>query len=149
MDSFRRRMTGGLALAAGLLLVLPLAGLDPFLLDVLASGFLLASFAGSWDIVGGLAGQISLGHALFFGTAAYACALLTSLAGWPLPAAASASILLSAGAASSSEPVRASRRTVRRAAHPCPGRVCPRGPSDRRSSPPAVPTHGEAREEFR
>ncbi len=92
-------MTGGLALAAGLLLVLPLAGLDPFLLDVLASGFLLASFAGSWDIVGGLAGQISLGHALFFGTAAYACALLTSLAGWPLPAAASASILLSAGAA--------------------------------------------------
>src|SRR4030067_378114 len=60
-----RRTTGALALGAGLLLLLPLAGLDLFLLDVLASGFLLAAYVGSWDIVGGVAGQICLGHALF------------------------------------------------------------------------------------
>ncbi len=93
------RTTGVLAAAGGILLILPLAGLDPFLLDVLTSGFILAVYAGSWDIVGGIAGQISLGHALFFGTATYACALLTSLAGWPFFAAAAAALILSAAAA--------------------------------------------------
>lgn len=94
----RRATTGALALGAGLLLFLPLAGLDRYFLDVLTVGFLLAAFVGTWDIVGGLAGQISLGHALFFGTATYACALLTSLAEWPFFAAAGAALLLSAGA---------------------------------------------------
>lgn len=92
------RTTGALAAAGGLLLLLPLAGLDPFLLDVLTVGFILAVYAGSWDIVGGIAGQVSLGHAVFFGTATYACALLTSLWGWPLWAAAAAALLLSAAA---------------------------------------------------
>ena len=94
-----RSTTGALALGTGLLLLLPLAGLDHFLLDVLASGFLLAAYVGSWDIVGGVAGQICLGHALFFGTATYSCALLTSLAGWPFAAAAAAALLLSTTAA--------------------------------------------------
>jgi branched-chain amino acid transport system permease protein len=91
------KTTGALAAsaAAGILLFLPAAGLDPFLLDVLTTGFLFAAFAGSWDIVGGVAGQISLGHALFFGTATYACAALTTLLGWPFPAAAVAAVLLS------------------------------------------------------
>lgn len=92
------RLPGGLAAAAGILLLLPLAGLDAYFLDMLTVGFLLAVFAGSWDIAGGLAGQISLGHALFFGTATYSCALLTSLAGLPFPLAAAAGILLSVAA---------------------------------------------------
>lgn len=92
------RTTGALAAAGGLLLLLPLAGLDPFLLDVLTVGFILAVYAGSWDIVGGIAGQVSLGHAVFFGTATYACALLTSLWGWPLWAAGAGALLLSAAA---------------------------------------------------
>ena len=99
MTPFARRTVGALALGAGILLLLPLAGLDRFLLDVLVSGFLLASYVGSWDIVGGVAGQIGLGHALFFGTATYSCALLTSLAGWPFAAAAPAALLLSAAVA--------------------------------------------------
>lgn len=92
------RIPGALAAAAGVLLLLPLAGLDPYFLNVLTVGFLLAAYAGSWDIAGGLAGQISLGHALFFGTATYTCALLTSLAGLPFPLAAVAALLLSVAA---------------------------------------------------
>ncbi len=92
------RTTGALAAGGGILLILPLAGLDPFLLDVLTVGFILAVFAGSWDIVGGISGQISLGHAVFFGTATYTCALLTSLGGWPLWAAAATALLVSAAA---------------------------------------------------
>ncbi len=92
------RIPGALAAAAGVLLLLPLAGLDTYFLKVLTVGFLMAVYAGSWDIVGGVAGQISLGHALFFGTATYACALLTSLAGLPFPLAAVAALLLSVAA---------------------------------------------------
>jgi branched-chain amino acid transport system permease protein len=92
------RIPGALAAAAGVLLLLPLAGLDTYFLNVLTVGFLMAVYAGSWDIVGGVAGQISLGHALFFGTATYACALLTSLAGLPFPLAAVAALLLSVAA---------------------------------------------------
>ncbi|MBF8259774.1 MAG: hypothetical protein HW377_2148 [Actinobacteria bacterium] len=89
------KIPGVLVAGAGVLLLLPLAGLDAFLLDVLTIGFLLAVYAGSWDIVGGVAGQISLGHALFFGTATYTCALLTSLFGLPFMVAGAAAILLS------------------------------------------------------
>ena len=43
-----------------------------------------ALFAVSWDLVGGFIGQISLGHALFFGGAAYVSALLNFHFGIPL-----------------------------------------------------------------
>ena len=92
------RIPGAFAAAAGVLLILPLAGLDAYYLSVLTVGFLMAVLAGSWDIAGGLAGQISLGHALFFGAATYTCALLTSLAGLPFPAAAAVALLLSVAA---------------------------------------------------
>lgn len=93
-----RAATGALALGVGTLLFLPLTGLDRFFLDVLTVGFLLAAFAGTWDLVGGLAGQITLGHALFFGIATYSTALLTSLAGWSFAAAAVAALLFCAAA---------------------------------------------------
>jgi len=101
IDRATRNTTAWLAAAAGGLLLLPLSGRDPFLLDVLTMGFLLAAFAGSWDIVGGLAGQVSLCHALFFGIATYACAALTTLLHWPAVLAAAAGVLLAglAGAA--------------------------------------------------
>ena len=86
------------AAGIGLLLLFPLSSPDAFFLDVFTTGFLLAAFAASWDVVGGLSGQITLGHALPFGAAAYACALLTSFAGWPLPLAVWAAILLAAAA---------------------------------------------------
>lgn len=100
---------GWLAAGIGLLLLFPLSSPNAFFLDVLTTGFLLAAFSASWDVVGGVAGQITLGHALPFGAATYACALLTSLAGWPLPLAVAAAILLAtavgAGAGALSAPL--------------------------------------------
>lgn len=45
---------------------------------------IFALFAVSWDLVGGFLGQISLGHALFFGGAAYVSSLLNLHFGIPL-----------------------------------------------------------------
>jgi branched-chain amino acid transport system permease protein len=45
-------------------------------LQVLTLTFLFAAMAQSWNIVGGLANQMSLGHAAFFGVGAYTSTLL-------------------------------------------------------------------------
>src|SRR3954454_17341733 len=58
-------------------LLLPL-GLDPrgYAIRVFTLIFLFAAMAQSWNIVGGLANQMSLGHAAFFGIGAYNSTLL-------------------------------------------------------------------------
>ena len=59
-----------------LMVVLPMSGLSQYLIGVLISANVLAIFATSWDLLVGRSGQMSLGHALFFGVGAYATALL-------------------------------------------------------------------------
>lgn len=54
----------------GILLVFPLF-LKPYMLDVMIVIFLFAMLATAWDIIGGYAGQLSLGHVAFFGIGAY------------------------------------------------------------------------------
>ncbi len=90
-DPFRG---GWLAAGIGLLLLFPLSSPNAYFIDVFTTGFLLATFTASWDVIGGVAGQFTLGHALPFGVATYACALLTRLSGWPLPLACGFAVLL-------------------------------------------------------
>ena len=59
-----------------LLAVLPLVASD-FILSVLTSAFLYAVVGIAWNIMMGYAGQLSLGHALYFGTGAYVVAILS------------------------------------------------------------------------
>lgn len=67
----------GLAAILLAALALPL-GLDPqgYAIRVAALVLLFGAMAQSWNIVGGLAGQMSLGHAAFFGIGAYTSTLL-------------------------------------------------------------------------
>ena len=51
---------------------------DAFLLDSLVLILIWGTGAAAWNVAGGYAGQISLGHAAFFGLGAYAAALLTT-----------------------------------------------------------------------
>ena len=55
--------------------VAPFVVSDAFLLDSLILILIWGSAAGAWNIAGGYAGQISLGHSAFFGLGAYAAAL--------------------------------------------------------------------------
>jgi branched-chain amino acid transport system permease protein len=54
-----------------------------FLQDVGASLILAAIGASAWNIVGGYAGQVSVGHAIFFGAGAYVPLLVYTL--WQVP----------------------------------------------------------------
>jgi branched-chain amino acid transport system permease protein len=59
--------------AAGLV---PFVVGDAFLLDGLVLILIWGSSAAAWNVAGGYAGQVSLGHSAFFGLGAYAAALL-------------------------------------------------------------------------
>lgn len=65
------------------LLALPLVFRHPYLLRILTMASIFAIFAASWDLISGFIGQLNLGHAIFFGVAAYASGLLNLHTGLP------------------------------------------------------------------
>jgi branched-chain amino acid transport system permease protein len=70
----------GAALAA--VLAFPLAFTKPFPQDVAIKVFLFGALAAAWNVLGGIAGQVSLGNAVFFGLGAYGAALAQIRWGW-------------------------------------------------------------------
>src|SRR5437588_8079311 len=52
---------------------------NDYLLQVLFRVFLFAALGLAWNLVGGYAGQLSLGHAAYFGVGAYGLALLSKV----------------------------------------------------------------------
>src|SRR5438552_16923081 len=91
----------GLALLAIGLLIYPLVLTGPFYRDIGTSFLLAAISASAWNIVGGYAGQVSVGHSMFFGIGAYMPLLFYNLWGLPpvagVPAGILASLLLAVG----------------------------------------------------
>ena len=93
MSAGRRLVTPGRAALAALAGGLVLLALYP----VVATGygvrftlqlFMWVALAQSWNLVSGLTGYVSFGHVAFFGTGAYATAILVASRGWPWAAAA-------------------------------------------------------------
>src|SRR6478672_12817510 len=79
-----------LAAAGALLVVFPFVG-GKFYIDLMVTTMILGIFALSLELLVGLTGLVSFGHAAFFGIAAYATALLSPQAAaasiaWLLPA---------------------------------------------------------------
>ena len=65
-----------------LLLALPLVYGDPYVMRIVTMAAIFAIFAASWDLLAGYTGQVSFGHALFFGVGAYTSALVSLKLGW-------------------------------------------------------------------
>ena len=63
-------------IALSMLLAIPLAVDSPFLYHIFVMLCSFAALATAWNIVGGFAGQLSLGHAVFYGIGSYAAVLL-------------------------------------------------------------------------
>jgi branched-chain amino acid transport system permease protein len=91
-----------LATLAGLIILalLPFAITDVFLQRVGALVMLGAISASAWNLIGGYAGQVSVGHAMFFGAGAYSSLLVYTQFGWPpiagAPLGIAASLILAA-----------------------------------------------------
>ena len=59
-----------------LLLLPPLLGLDHWIINMLVFTLMFATMSSAWNLVGGVAGYPSLGHAAFFGIGAYTLAII-------------------------------------------------------------------------
>jgi branched-chain amino acid transport system permease protein len=68
----------GSLLLFGLAAAVPLLSRDGFLLDTLIIILLWGALSAAWNVASGYAGQVSLGHAAFFGIGAYSAALLAT-----------------------------------------------------------------------
>ncbi len=55
---------------------------NPYHLSILVSALVLGAVSIAWNVLAGLCGQVSFGHAGFFGVGAYASAVLAMKAGW-------------------------------------------------------------------
>jgi branched-chain amino acid transport system permease protein len=79
-----------------LVLAYPLLTADSAVYQRLGALVLLAAIgASAWNIVGGYAGQVSVGHAIFFGFGAYASVVVYTHFEWPPIAGAPIGMLLS------------------------------------------------------
>jgi branched-chain amino acid transport system permease protein len=75
-----------IAIAVAVLACIPLVITSNSLLNFLVSVLLLTLVGQGWNVLGGYGGQYSFGHAAFFGTGAYATAILQVRYGinaWP------------------------------------------------------------------
>jgi branched-chain amino acid transport system permease protein len=75
--AFLRERWGALALFA-VAAVAPLVVRDNFFLDSLVLILMWGALSAAWNVAGGYAGQVSIGHASFFGVGAYAAALMST-----------------------------------------------------------------------
>jgi branched-chain amino acid transport system permease protein len=62
----------------GLTALTPLVVKDAFFLDSLVLILIWGALSAAWNVAGGYAGQVSLGHSAFFGIGAYSAALLAT-----------------------------------------------------------------------
>ena len=97
LESLPRSLNAVLAVGFVALAAFPFVGTD-FYAQVVARMMILAIFAMSLDLLLGVTGLVSLGHAAFFGLAGYTLAFVTPQAEaaslwWTLPAAVGASAL--------------------------------------------------------
>jgi len=74
---------------AGLLAVIPLLGLSSYWMHILILVIMWSVIGMAWNLLGGYCGQVSFGHAAFFGVGAYTAGILYNKLGisawWGLP----------------------------------------------------------------
>lgn len=97
LETLPRGLQAALALGLLALLSFPFVGSD-FYVQMVARMMILAIFAMSLDLLQGVTGLVSLGHAAYFGLAGYALAFITPAGEpvslwWTLPVAVAASAL--------------------------------------------------------
>ena len=77
-----KRTTAVLGAAAVAAIALPFVVRDAYWVNLAVLALMAAQIGAAWNLVGGYAGQASLGHAAFFGLGAYTSTLLLVNFGW-------------------------------------------------------------------
>lgn len=75
-SAFRRYRVGQVLALAVVVVAIPLVVKNNFYIDIVVTTTLLACGSLAWNLLGGYAGQLSFGHAAFFGAGAYTTMVL-------------------------------------------------------------------------
>ncbi len=65
-----------------LLFLVPLVGLNSYIMHILILVLIYSLIGMGWNLLGGFCGQVSFGHAAFFGVGAYTAGILYTKLGW-------------------------------------------------------------------
>ena len=80
--TFQKRLAILLAVFIAALLALPLLiGDKPYVVNIFVLVFYMTTMSMAWNLLGGMTGQNSIGHACFMGIGAYTCALIVNNTG--------------------------------------------------------------------
>jgi len=67
----------------GIVLAIPfMLSFDPYYISIFIPAIILGAVSIAWNLLAGICGQVSFGHAAFFGIGAYASAILVMKADW-------------------------------------------------------------------
>ena len=71
------------SLVLGIVVIIPfLLSFNPYYVSIFISALILGGVSIAWNLLAGVCGQVSFGHAAFFGIGAYASAILVTKVGW-------------------------------------------------------------------
>lgn len=96
MATLKKFITPAIAVLIGAILVVGQSFFSGSQINLLTNALLLVSIGVTWNLVAGIGGQFSLGHAIFIGVGAYATAIFVSELGWPVAVSALAAAVVSA-----------------------------------------------------
>lgn len=74
--NYRRNLAILLGAVLLVFLLIPLAVKSPYALNIFVLVFYMSTLSMAWNLLGGMTGQNSLGHAAYMGLGAYACCLM-------------------------------------------------------------------------
>lgn len=78
---YRRNLAIALGLILMVFILIPVVVKSPYVLNVFVIVFYMSTLSMAWNLLGGMTGQNSLGHAAYMGLGAYASCLLITKAG--------------------------------------------------------------------
>ena len=78
---YRRNLTIALGLLLLIFICIPLFVKSPYILNIFVLVFYMSTLSMAWNLLGGMTGQNSLGHAAYMGLGAYASCLFITKAG--------------------------------------------------------------------
>ena len=78
VNVYRRNVTIAICILLGIFLLIPVFVKSPYILNVFILVFYMSTLSMAWNLLGGMTGQNSLGHAAYMGLGAYvSCLLIT------------------------------------------------------------------------
>ncbi|MCI8662806.1 MAG: branched-chain amino acid ABC transporter permease [Hungatella sp.] len=76
VHTYRRNLAIVIGLILLIFAMIPLMVKSPYILNIFVLVFYMSTLSMAWNLLGGMTGQNSLGHAAYMGLGAYACCLL-------------------------------------------------------------------------